>query len=243
MKTKIYSYLATIYSHIMRSIDYDGWAEYILSISRMLNTKEIYALELASGIGNIAQKLSKEFKLYVASDFSISMLKQFSDKTIPCISCDMTYLPFKKRFNFVFSTFDSINYLMSKRKILKMLNEVNSCLFDDGLFTFDVSLESNSIKYQKYLNRTGIVEGIRYQQISTYDDKRRIHYNLFQIMLEDGKKVTEIHKQRIYHFDEYFEIIDKSNFYVEACYKAFTFDNADAKSERAQFILKKKNKC
>lgn len=240
MSDKIYSHLASIYSHLMRSIDYDSWADYIIKISSELKSKNIIALELACGTGNLAKKLKNVFNFYVATDSSLSMLMQFEEDKIHRVVCDMTSLPFKKKFNFVFSTFDSINYLTSKEKILKLLNSVDSSLTDDGIFTFDVSLENNSIRYQKYLNRKGNFEGIHYIQKSKYDKEKRIHYNIFDITLKDGSKVREIHKQKIYEFDEYFRIIDKSNFYVMNCYEAFTFNNANAESERAQFILKKK---
>ena len=240
MSNKIYSHLALIYSHLMRSIDYDSWADYLVKISGELKTRNISALEIASGTGSLAKRLKNIFDFYVATDFSFSMLSQFEDEKIFRVVCDMTSLPFKKKFNFVFSTFDSINYLTSKEKILRLLKSVDSCLTDDGIFTFDVSLENNSIRYQRYLNRKGDYNGIHYKQISRYDKEKRIHYNIFDITLKDGNKVREIHRQKIYEFDEYFKIIEKSNFYVMNCYEAFTFNNANPDSERAQFILKKK---
>lgn len=242
MYQKIYSQLALIYSHLMRSIDYDKWANYIFEISKEIKSNKIFALELACGMGNIAKRIASKFDFYIACDLSFSMLQYFENKNIPRVCCDMTLLPFKQKFNFIFSTFDSINYLTTQEKIKKLLSEVDYCLTDDGLFTFDVSLEANSIKYQRYLNRSGKIDGINYLQKSKYIREERIHYNIFEITLADGHKVKEIHKQKIYRFEDYFKMIDKSNFYVKHCYEAFTFNNANPQSERAQFILKKKNK-
>lgn len=240
MYQKIYSQLALIYSHLMRSIDYDKWADYLFQISQEIKSKRIFALELACGLGNIASKILNKFSFYVASDLSISMLKQIDNKHLHRVACDMISLPFKQKFNFVFSTFDSINYLTTKERIKKLLHEVDLCLTQEGIFTFDVSLEANSIKYQRYLNRSGQVNGISYKQKSRYSEEERIHYNIFEITLADGQKIKEVHKQKIYHFEDYFKIIEKSNFYVQNCYDAFTFKNATSQSERAQFILKKK---
>ncbi|MEG8947301.1 class I SAM-dependent DNA methyltransferase [Rosettibacter firmus] len=243
MKQKIYSHLASIYTHLMRSIDYDTWADYIIKLSQQLNTNKIIALELASGTGSLAERVNKYFDFYVCTDLSLEMLKQFSNNTIPRVVCDMTLLPFKNKFNFIFSAFDSVNYLTTKEKLLKLFKEVELCLTNDGIFTFDVSLENNSKRYQRYLNRKGKIDGIRYKQISKYEETKRIHYNIFEIEFENGDKITEIHKQKIYRFEEYFQLLDKSNFYVEHCYDAFTFDDANSESERAQFILRKKSKC
>ena len=85
------------------------------------------------------------------------------------------------------------------------------------------------------------MKGIKYKQKSYFNVRSRIHYNHFEITLADGKKVEEIHKQKIYRFEDYFEFIEDSDFYVSKCYETFTFQNANAATERAQFILKKRN--
>ena len=236
-----YSAIAEIYPHIMRSIDYEKWADYIYQISKEVKKKNISVLELAGGTGSIATNLSTKVKKIITSDLSFSMLAHHQDSHLLKICCDMKSLPFKKKFDFIFSTFDSVNYINKKENINKLLDSVSGCLSDKGLFAFDVSLEKNSLKYEKYLNRRGKVNGVLFQQRSYFDKRTRIHYNHFELTLANGKKVEEIHKQKIYLFEDYFDLIDKSDFYVHKCFKAFTFENANADTERAQFILKKKN--
>jgi ubiquinone/menaquinone biosynthesis C-methylase UbiE len=224
----------------MRTINYKIWAEYIYSISKELQPKGISVLEIACGNGAIANMLYKKYKLYYACDVSKNMLNQFSNKGINSACCNMTALSFSKKFDFVFSTFDSINYLKTKKSFNRHLSEVSRVLKSDGIYTFDVSLENNSKKYQKHLNRNGEVDGIKFIQKSRYDEQKRIHLNYFIITLRNGQTVTEKHKQKIYRFEEYFKIIDNSDFYVNKCYNAFTKNDASENSERVQFILKKK---
>lgn len=234
-----YSYLTLIYPYIMRSIDYKKWADFIYSISKELKKKNLLALELACGNGAIANKLNKKFEYLCISDLSLQMISA-AKKNIDRVCCNMTELPFQRKFDFVYSTFDSVNYLMSGQKIKTLLDEVSLILQPDGIFTFDVSLENNSKLYQRYLNRKGSVDGIKFVQKSKYLESRRIHYNYFEITLANGQKVEEIHKQKIYRFEDYFEFIDDSDFYVHKCKVAFTDIDANAQSERAQFILKKR---
>lgn len=241
MAEQTYSHLAKIYSHLMRFINYEMWGIYLLKISKEIKKKNITALELACGNGKIAEKISKKFSLYVASDLSIFMLNEINPKIKNKVCCNFTAIPFKKKFDFIFSTFDSINYLTTKEKFIKMLSEVESVLSEDGIFTFDASMENNSLKYQIYLNRKGTYKGISFQQISRYNKKLRIHQNKFIFETKNGFKYEEIHNQKIYKFDDYFKMIDNSNFYVSSCYDAFTFNNANENSERVQFILKKRN--
>jgi hypothetical protein len=226
----------------MRSIDYSEWADYIIAISSELGIKKISALELAAGTCELSKILSRKMNI-VSTDISFAMLSADSAGRSVKVCCDMTSLPFKNRYDFIFSTFDSVNYLGTKEKFLKYLKSAGACISDNGLLAFDVSLENNSRKFEKYLNRRGKVNGIMYRQRSLYNPSSRIHYNHFELTFDDGRKVEEIHKQKIYRFEEYFDFVDRSDFYVHKCYKAFTFKNADSETERAQFILKKKKIC
>ncbi len=240
MQTESYNHLAKFYSHLMRGIDYKIWADYIDVICREVKQKNPLVLEIACGTGNIAREFATRFKNYFVSDLSYPMLAQLKDLQLPKICCDMMALPFKQKYDFVFSTFDSVNYLLTKENFLKFLAEVSSVLKPSGILTFDVSLEMNSLRYQKYLNRGGKLDGIKYVQRSKFNEKTRIHFNHFVITLPDGSVVEEIHKQKIYPFEDYFKFIDGSDFYVSGCYETFSFDNANPETERAQFILKKK---
>lgn len=240
MHAKNYSAVSLIYSHLMRSINYKMWAKYIYEISRISNKNNITVLELASGSGKIAELLKKKFRKFYSSDLSLPMLLSVNQSKGDKINCDMTKLPFKEKFDFIFSTFDSVNYLLTKKSFLKMLNSVDSCLVSDGLFTFDVSLEANSLNNVKHLNREGEYLKLKFRQISNYNRKTKIHQNKFMITDKDGKRFTENHRQKVYSFEEYFEMISESNFYVHGCYEAFSHTNASPKSERAQFILKKR---
>lgn len=238
MPSRIYSHLVPVYSHLMRSIDYSLWSDFIHSISSELKRKRISVLELACGNGLIAGNLKKKFKYYCASDLSKEMLDCFDGVDRVC--CDMLNLPFKKKFDFIFSTFDSVNYLTSRQKFIQLLKQAAFSLAPDGIFTFDVSLENNSRLYQKYLNRKGSFNGMKFLQKSYYDEVKRIHYNYFELTLANGRKVEEIHKQKIFRFEDYFNFIEDSDLYVYKCKKAFSEQDASPDSERAQFILKKR---
>ncbi|OGU64489.1 MAG: hypothetical protein A2499_09815 [Stygiobacter sp. RIFOXYC12_FULL_38_8] len=241
MLVKNYSNVARIYSHLMRSIDYKMWATYILKLSRIIKKKNISVLELACGSGEVAGYLRKKFIDYTLCDLSLQMLLSFDHQFANKINCDITALPFKQKFDFVFSTFDSVNYLLTKAAFIKMLNSVESCLEQNGIFTFDVSLVENSLRNLKHLNRKGEFRGIKYQQISSFNRVKQIHQNKFVITCEDGSAVTENHRQRVFSFEDYFDMISKTKFYVYGCYEAFSFSNASPKCERAQFVLKKRN--
>lgn len=239
MADKNYSLLAEFYSYLMRKVDYPSWADYLEDIIYYLDIEPKSMLEVASGNCAIADVLVNKYPSLIATDLSLPMLKRSNNKMLNKIACDMRELPFKGKFDFIFSTFDSVNYLITLEDLNAFFAGINRVLNNDGIFTFDVSLEKNSIKYEKDLNRTGKFNNIKFKQISDYDRGTKIHTNTFYITDANGHEYIEEHKQRIYDLVEYFEIIENNGMFVIDCFEAFTFENANLNTERAQFIVGK----
>ncbi|MCF6268203.1 MAG: class I SAM-dependent methyltransferase [Melioribacteraceae bacterium] len=240
MKKDPYKVVSLIYNHLMRTITYHDWAKYISDLQTFYFAKAETYLEIAAGSGKLASYLSKIFPNLVLLDLSKSMLLLI-DENEKCVCADMTSLPFKSKFNFIFSTFDSINYLENKYELQKYFNEISRILSNDGVFTFDASLEKNSIKNAKRLNRKGKYRGLLYKQISNYDIDKKVHKNRFKVKLGNGEIIEEVHTQKIYDFELYFELAENSGLYVVDCFESFTFEDANSESERIQFIMKKNN--
>ncbi len=236
-----YKVLAEIYNHLMYEVNYEAWAKYIYLIYVKNVKKKENILELASGCGNVSMHFGKNVKNLFITDKSFEMLKNTEPKNyFNKVCCNMLWLPFKNKFNFIYSTFDSINYLLDFETLQVFFERIQNYIEKGGIFTFDVSLEKNSYIAEKILNREGVYNGYFYSQQSKYDKKKRIHENTFSIISPDGKNYEEIHLQRIYDIEDYFRAISKTNLYVKECYNAFTFDDFTSESERVQFILKKR---
>jgi SAM-dependent methyltransferase len=229
-----------IYNHLMRMIDFEGWAEYVRDIIQYYDLNPNNILELASGNGRVSKFLEKHYPQLTLTDISFNMLRQ-DDSSNYKVVCDMTSIPLRGNYDFIFSTFDSINYLTDSEEVVKMFSEVNEILTKNGLFTFDVSLEKNSIQSEKKLNRSGKMKGIKYKQQSRYDVQSRIHENIFYIHSENKAPIIEKHQQKIYRFAEYFEFVDNSELTVIDCFDFFSFETANEECDRVQFVLARKN--
>jgi ubiquinone/menaquinone biosynthesis C-methylase UbiE len=235
-----YKIVAQIYNHLMNDVQYDIWANYIFDIYNVnAKKKNDKVLEIAAGSGIIAGLLEKRIKNLIITDISYPMLLNSMIKA-PKVCCDMKALPFKNTFTFIYSTFDSINYLLDYKELKAFFRNIEFILEKDGCFTFDVALENNSYVVEKELNREGVYNGYFYSQSNKYYKRKRIHENTFYIIAPDGKHFEEIHLQKIYRFDEYFKALEGTKLYVKDCYNAFTFDEANAENERVQFVLKKR---
>ncbi len=235
---KPYEILYQFYSYLMKDIDYNFWANYLNDLIKDENLIPNQILEIAAGNGTLANILSQliDKKIYLC-DLSKTMLRDLSTN-FPKTVCDMRLLPFSAKFDLIYSTFDSVNYLTSKKYLLQFFKEINRVLSDNGVFLFDVSLEKNSITNVEFFNRIENLGDIQFQQKSKYLPKKRLHINEFFIFSE-GREFYEKHVQKIYPLIEYFNLLEKVNLYAVACYEAFTFENATEDSERAQFIVRK----
>ena len=219
----------------MREIDYSSWADYIIDLIDLYPFELKRLLELGAGDCKSSFYINQNFSSYFVSDLSLQMLKVGDDK-LKKVVADMRRLPFKKEFDVIFSIFDSVNYLLTGDDFVSFLSESKRILSQDGIITFDASLEKNSTKNIKRLNRKGKFSGIKYKQESYFDKKTRIHSNIVNMKIDDVDYL-EKHEQMIYEFEEYFVFAEEANLRVIDCFDCFTFDDAKRNSERVQFVL------
>jgi SAM-dependent methyltransferase len=243
--TNSYDAVSLIYGKLMKGVNYKRWSKYLLDIIENHIIKDNpFVLELGAGNCRIGGIISQKFPSFIATDLSFPMLRQAKKVTVNKICCDMTALPVKEKFDLIFSTFDSVNYLLSNRRLLTLFLEVKKVLKNEGIFTFDVSLENNSLNFNDLYTMEGRNNGYHFSRKSKYYPVSRIHKNTFNIIDQYGEIKREVHKQKIYKFETYFDLIEKAGLYVVECLAAFTFNNGNSNSDRVQFILKNDiNKC
>ncbi|MFI5236907.1 MAG: class I SAM-dependent DNA methyltransferase [Ignavibacteriales bacterium] len=241
MKVKPYEKVAEVYDGLMKKVDYQTWAKYLLVIAEENIPHNAKILELGAGNGKMAEIFLKKYKNYFVSDISLPMLKNSSNSHLRKICCDMSAIPITAKFDFIFSAFDGVNYILKQKSLFNLFSEVYRLLTDDGIFTFDVSLERNSmnITFSDFIE--GNHNGFWFQKISKYNKHSRIHYNKFYISDETGFKYKEVHKEKIYKIDTYFRLAEKVGLYTEHCFDCFSFKDVSEKSYRAQFVMRKIN--
>ena len=241
MNVKPYEKVSAIFDTLMKKLDYESWSNYILEIAGDYIEDDAKILELGAGNCKIAGFISARYSNYVATDISLSMLSSSKKNNLKKICCDMTALPIKSKFDFIFSNFDGINYILKQKTLLRLFTEVFHLLKRDGVFTFDVSLESNSLNFVVSKSEEGRSNGYSFQRISQYNKVSRIHSNHFYIRDDFGNEFKEVHKEKIYKIDTFFKLAEKTGLFTEACYDCFTFKDVKKNSQRAQFVMRKIN--
>jgi SAM-dependent methyltransferase len=242
MKAKPYEKLSDVYNGLMKNVDYQNWSKYILDIAEEYIEDGASVLELAAGNCKMAELITRRYKNFIGTDISFSMLKSAKNNEVRKICCDMSELPLKVKFDFVFSAFDSVNYILKQKTLSRLFKEVYLILADDGIFTFDVSLESNSLKFLIGKTTEDYYNGFSFTRTNKYNQMNRVHSNSFIITHDSGTEVKEVHKQKIYDIRTYFKLAENAGLHTEACYECFTFNDVNTESERAQFVMRKINR-
>jgi SAM-dependent methyltransferase len=137
---------------------------------------EARILDLCCGTGQLAKVLSEKGYQVTGLDGSAEMLR-YAKKNVPhCkfILKDARTFQFPTAFDVVFSTFDSLNHLMSSKDLKKVFQNVYNCLVAEGVFVFDLNtLKAYKTQWEGYVN---VVEKSNslYVNRAYYDAKRRI---------------------------------------------------------------------
>ncbi|MEX0609773.1 MAG: class I SAM-dependent methyltransferase [Balneolaceae bacterium] len=246
-----YTALAELYDVLMADVDYEMWADFIDEVIQTHHPDPENILEMACGTGSLSLSLA-ELECYnlTASDKSEAMVNKAREKAaareadIEFLTLDFTDIQIDKKFDVVFSVFDSVNYLHSEKEVLAMLRGSQNILNDGGLLIFDFSTPQNSLEAVDYLNNEEGSEGkFRYFRESKYEPEHQFHYNTFEIeeMADDGKTVLrrfhETHKQRIYSLKEMLSIVEQTSYHLIAKYDGFDLVDADNNSTRVTMIL------
>ena len=243
-KSEPYKELAPIYNHIMRHVDYSGWAVYLHSIIKKINIESDLILDLGCGSGQLLREMVKLEYHLEGCDPSPEMLK-IARKNNPGIKFWTDSLPelnntTSSDYPLITCLYDTMNYLPDLEEFQKALQRISQLLRPEGYLIFDVVSEQFCKLYFDNADEEEVIDNnYAYSRHSYYKEKTSQQINKFLIFSPSGI-YEEIHIQKIYPFRLLNRLIDqKSPFRVEATYDDFSFHPAGSNSGRVHFILKK----
>ncbi len=245
-----YRIIAPFYDWIMSHVDYDAWGAFIRKVWKKQGLHPQSILELSAG--TCPFRVRKAFAKYpriVYTDLSPYMLKHsFHSIEGEAINKDRVAvnslaLPFKSQFDACLMIYDSLNYLMEEGDVKKCFKEVFQVLKPGGIFIFDMTTETNSLRYFQHMLAFEEMEGCSFARQSWYDKDVRVQHNefIFFVKTENGQflRYEENHTQRIYRLAEIENWIKQCGFNLVDCYSNFRCQPAKENSERIHLILKK----
>jgi len=244
----MYDALAPIYDRLMSHVEYEEWAELITKVVlKFSQTPDPHIIEIGAGTGILGERLKDLRYSYIASDLSFSMCKEVraAQRGIPVCVADGTKLPFKKQFNLALFLYDGINYLQTLDEYRTLFDSVYNILDNGGLFLFDITTRTNSVKYFSDYMYYEDYDEFSYIRHSHYDDKNAMQHNDFTIYRKYNgnsnlyEKVTEKHRQKIFSPAQIKSVIDSNKMKVIGVWNGYTFRKYSNKSERIHFLLRK----
>lgn len=243
-KAEPYEKLAPIYDFVMRHVDYEMWVEYVLKIYKTLDFHPENLIDTSCGTGSFLLNMRKHIKNLYGCDGSFPMIRQARKKDglheIPLWVGDMRRIGLKEQMDAVVCLYDSINYLRTPDEIQLALENFYDLTSSGGVLIFDIcTLQNSMLNFSNYYE-TKKEKYFSYTRWSHFDRKKQIQYTEFQIKFKgDGAFYHEVHRQRIYHTEVFFDIIEKTSWNLKYALDGFSFDPASHNSNRIHFVLKK----
>lgn len=241
---QVYGRFAGIYDALMSDVNREEWTKYLLSFIKKENAT---IFDVACGTGEFSWRFAKCGYNTVGTDMSEDMLFVAAEKarlngvTVPFVCQDMRELTLHKKVDVISCACDGVNYLQNDEDALKFFKCARKLLKRGGIFMFDISSEyklSEILACNTFADET---ENCAYIWRNMYDEESKlIKMDVTFFEKKEGEssyeRFEETHIQRAYKKEEIFELLEKAGFNKITVYDAFTKDEAQAESERLQFI-------
>jgi ubiquinone/menaquinone biosynthesis C-methylase UbiE len=244
----IYQGLASIYDQLMEGVDYQGWAEYIKTLTEKYGKEMGSALDIACGTGNTSIALAELGWWVTGIDLSLPMLQQARKKAaekeldIIFLQQDIRELDLTREFDLVTCYQDGLNYLLTQEDLVQTFQRIRNNMSQEGLFIFDLN------RVEKY-SRTaqGEVSFIDTDDFSlVYETSYLKPEEIWEINVtgfvrgeQHYEKFKEVHRERHHHLTDVKDALRNTGFKVLDVFHAFSLNPPGADSNRIFVIAQK----
>jgi len=222
-------------------VDYQEWYEYLVFLMKRHIARPRLILELGCGTGRFGAKFSNNGYAVFGIDKSLEMLRvarhrAFFNFRILC--ADMRNFYVAKKFDFIFSVHDTMNYLLEETEIMKMFSCVRDAMSGDGIFMFDVTTEHNI--YENFDRKTARyrIQDSFVEWSNSYDSERKIVSSIITVRRKEAISVEE-HLQRIYSVDEMRRLLSAAGLALDGVYGDFTFLSPEDNAVMINFVARR----
>jgi len=132
-------------------LEMDSYDEDALFFETLLSPKS-RVLELGCGSGRVGRKLVNGDRSITGVDISLSMLEKAKEKALKkmqFLAMDMTYLAFSQSFDSIIIPYNSLNLLITKKRILKCLRGCRKYLQPGGLLIAQIFIPPQKFLFEK----------------------------------------------------------------------------------------------
>lgn len=245
-----YDVLGRYYDVLMRDVDYDARAAYLLALAARLGLSQPgTALDLACGTGSLTLELARRVPEVVAADASEAMLSQAYAKTaslpagrVLLLKQEMTALDLYGTVDLAVCTLDGVNHLLTPEDVRRAFSRVALFLEPGGLFLFDVNTPwkfKNVLKNEVFVYD---IDEVYCVWQNAFDEKSglcRFDLTFFEPDGETYRREDESFAERAYEKDELCGLIKEAGLAPIGCFADLSFEAPGGTEPRAVFAARK----
>jgi len=146
-------------------------------------------LDLCCGTGQLARVLTEKGYRVTGVDGSAEMLRyaKINAPGTEFLNEDARTFRLPSVFNDVFSTFDSLNHIMTLPELQKVFKNVNRCLISGGIFIFDMTMQKHFESEAKIFKDIQEKPKYLYLLCNEYDAEKKLYQYKCTLFQPEGK--------------------------------------------------------
>jgi len=239
-----YQNFAAVYDEFMEDVQYDRWYKFIVDVMAENNVTAEIVCDLGCGTGTMCEKFAADGAETIGIDSSLEMLsvarESAEELNILYLNQEMANFELYGTVNLIYSTCDSVNYVLEEDELLKVFRLVNNYLEPQGLFVFDISTKNkykNLLADKTFVNQ---VDGAAYIWENYYDEEEQVNEFAVTFFVEedDGRyrKTEEWHYQRAYEVEQIQAMLETAGLKVLGIFDDYTKEPYTDQTIRATFV-------
>ncbi len=244
-----YENFARIYDQIMAGVDYEAWADYVITLLNQSNKKPASVIDLACGTGSSTLPFARRGFKTAGVDLSPAMLEVARGKAererlaVTWHEQDLRSLVLPEKYDLALLFQDGLNYLLSESDLSTAFKKIHATLNPGSLFIFDLT--------RPRLRPAGSREAVNWADLeefvliweSSFDDPE----NLWSIKLtafvknDTGlyHKFVEEHREKDYNPELITKLLQDCGFEVLHLYPSFKFGKREGSEQKLTFVAGK----
>lgn len=244
-----YAFFAPHYDSLMREVDYNERADYLLKLFEKLNHKPGITLDVGCGTGTMTLLLKKKGLDIYGVDPSEQMLSEAMDKAydeeehILFLCQKAENLNLYGTIQTAISTFDSLNHIEGKAALSKAFQKIGFFMDKGGYFIFDM----NTVYKHKELlcNNTFVYETDEVFCVwqNSFEEEND---NKISISLDFFNRDNDVYYRESTYFSEYAynvevieELLKNAGFSLRFVYDDLSFEEPKQNSQRLIYVAEK----
>ena len=247
-----YNEFAKVYDVFMQDTPYEKWITFMDQCMEKYNVTPRIICDLGCGTGTMATMFAKRGIEVIGIDNSEEMLMRARENAVEdglnilYLLQEMPEFELYGTVDLIYSSCDSMNYLLDEEEVLSTLKWVNNYLEPKGLFIFDIN---TPYKYKEILADRSFsdqTEHAAYIWDNYYDEEEQINEYTVSFFIENEEgtydRTVEEHYEKVYSIEKMKSLIEAAGLELIGVYDEYSFNAINEKTQRATFVAREKGK-